>query len=101
MTERKRFEIWEERIELYVRDKGICQSCNKPVGINNFEIAHCICKSKANRRKFGAHVINHPLNKRVTHPGRCNDAMNCGNNPAACAAIVRAIALDDEARAGV
>jgi len=78
--ERKRFEQHEERLAIYTRDKGICQACGKFVDINSFEVAHKICSSVANYKRFGAKVIDHPLNKATTHRGRCNSSMNIGFN---------------------
>lgn len=59
--------------------------------INSFQVAHRIADTKCNRKRFGAEIIDHQLNKATTHAGKCNDAMNCGFNPAKCAAIVDAI----------
>lgn len=90
-VERKRFEQAEERLRIYTRDHGICQACGKPVPMDGFEVAHRICSSVANYRRFGAEVIDHPLNKATTHPGRCNSAMNCGFKPNECERIVEAV----------
>ena len=89
--ERKRFEQHEERLRIYARDRGICQACGLPVVVNNFEIAHKIANTVVNRKRFGAEVIDHPLNKATTHQGRCNSAMNCGFRPDECRRIVEAI----------
>ena len=89
--ERKRLEQYEERLCIYSRDHGISQACGEPVSINEFEIAHKICQSIANRKRYGDEVIDHPLNKATTHPGRCNSAMNCGFRPDECRRIVEAI----------
>jgi len=89
--ERKRFEQDEERLRIYARDHGICQACGEPVDVNAFEIAHRIANTIANRKRYGNEVIDHPLNKATTHPGRCNDAMNCGFRPDECRRIVDAI----------
>ena len=89
--ERKRFEQHEERLRIYARDHGICQACGDPVAIDSFEIAHRIANTIANRRRFGAEVVDHHLNKATTHQGRCNDAMNCGFRPDECRRIVEAI----------
>lgn len=83
--------LYEERLSIYSRDSGICQACGDPVDINSFEVAHRIANTKANRKRFGAHVIDHSLNKATTHPGRCNSAMNIGNNPGKCAELIRRI----------
>lgn len=89
--ERKRFEVYEERLRIYSRDGGICQSCGKPVGVNEFEVAHRIANTVMGRKRYGTEVIDHPLNKATTHRGRCNDAQNCGFNPEKCREIVEAI----------
>jgi len=91
MTERKRLVIYEERLAIHARDMGICQACRQHVGLNEFEIAHRIANTVANRKHWGDAIIDHPLNKATTHAGKCNDKMNCGFNPAKCQAIVDAI----------
>lgn len=78
----------EEREAIYRRDGGICQTCKKPVAFDAFELAHRIANTKANRRRWGAEIIDHPLNKATTHRGRCNSATNIGGNPGACAELV-------------
>ena len=90
-VERKRFEQAEERLRIYARDHGICQACGKPVPMDGFEVAHRIANTVSNRKRFGAEVIDHPLNKATTHPGRCNDKMNCGFRPDECRHIVEAV----------
>lgn len=64
-----------ERLQIYYRDGGICQYCGRPVGINEFQLAHRIARTKWAVRKYGWEVIEHPLNKLVTHAGRCNDGV--------------------------
>jgi len=93
MTERERMRLHEERLRIYVRDRGICKACGKPVDINGFQVAHRIANTVMNRKRFGDEVIDHVLNKATTHPGRCNDKMNCGFKPDECARIVEAIRL--------
>jgi hypothetical protein len=88
-------DAFDERTALYAQARGHCQTCGNPVAFDAFQLAHCIANSKANRRKYGAHIIDHPMNKRVTCPGRCNDAQNCGFDPGKCAAIVREIRESD------
>jgi len=91
MTERQRLELHEERLRIYARDRGICQACGEPVGVNEFQVAHRISNSVANRKRCGDEVIDHPLNKATTHSGRCNDFVNCGFKPDKCLEIVEAI----------
>ena len=76
-----KLDVYEERLELYKRDKGICQYCKKPVSINEFEVSHIIADAKWARKKYGTCVIDHPMNKACTHRGRCNDGMLITFNP--------------------
>ncbi len=90
-TERQRFINHEERIELYLRDSGICQTCNSPVSIDDFEIAHKIANTKANLKRWGKSVIDSPKNKATTHRGACNSAQNIGFNPEKSKALAEEI----------
>lgn len=65
----------QERLAIYYRDGGICQHCGRPVGINEFQLAHRIARAKWAIKKYGLEVIEHPLNKATTHAGRCNDGV--------------------------
>jgi hypothetical protein len=89
--ERRRFAVAEQRLAIYYRDGGICQSCHRPVSIQAFQVAHRIADTVSNRKRYGGHVVDHALNKSTTHAGKCNDAQNCGFNPVQCAEIVKAI----------
>jgi hypothetical protein len=88
MTDRQKLAIHEERLAIYERDNGICQHCGRPVNINQFEVAHRICSSKLNIKRFGKAIIDHPLNKATAHPGGCNSGLNIGYRPADCAELV-------------
>lgn len=79
--ERDRFETHEKRLAIYARDCGICQYCGRPVDINSFTVAHRIARSKWAVAKYGREIIEHPLNKACTHPGACNDLIQCTNRP--------------------
>lgn len=81
MSERKRLEKHEERIELYYRDKGICRFCGFNVSIQSFQVAHIIANTVWARKKYGAEVIDHEMNKACTHHGKCNDLIQITNNP--------------------
>lgn len=84
-------DIYEERLEIYNRDNGICQFCEKPVSINEFQVSHRIANAKWARKKYGAEVIDHPLNKACTHSGRCNDGVLVTYNPCAAESLARSI----------
>lgn len=83
--------IYEERLSIYNRDGGRCQACGEMVDVNSFEVAHRIANTVAFRKRYGSPVIDHPLNKATTHPGRCNSRMNIGNNPVECGRLVAKI----------
>jgi len=91
MNERGKLRIHEERLSIYARDKGICQACGTPCASDAFQIAHRIANMKSNRKKWGAEIIDHPLNKAATHAGACNDAMNIGFNPMRCWELIEKI----------
>jgi hypothetical protein len=84
-------DAYEERIAIYSRDGGICQTCHKPVAFDEFELAHRIANTKANRHRWGSAVIDSPLNKCVAHRGQCNSARNIGGRPMECAALAALI----------
>ena len=73
--ERQRIETHEQRLAIYERDQGICQFCHKPVDINSFQVSHKIAAAVWCYKKWGKEIIDHPLNKACTHPGKCNDGM--------------------------
>jgi len=79
--ERARLESHEQRLAIYARDCGLCAYCGRPVDINSFTAAHRIARTKAMIHKYGHDVIEHPMNKACTHPGACNDLIQCTNRP--------------------
>jgi hypothetical protein len=54
-------------------------------------VAHRIANCVWAIAKYGREVIDHPLNKATTHPGRCNDAMLCTYRDAEREALVAEI----------
>jgi len=91
MTERERLDVWEERLEIYNRDGGICQYCGKHVDINAFQVAHRIANVIWARKKYGGNVIDHVLNKACTHGGACNDLIQITHNQIEVEALVNRI----------
>lgn len=77
----------EERAAIYNRDGGCCVVCGDPAPWGTFHLAHSIADTKANRRKYGDEIIDHPLNRAVTCPHH-NDARNIGHNPVACETLI-------------
>lgn len=60
---------------------GVCAVCGKPLNTANAQAAHRIANTQANRRKWGAFVIDHPLNVAMVCSLKCNDACNIGYRP--------------------
>ena len=83
MSERERMETYEQRLEIYNRDEGICRYCGEPVSVHEFQVAHIIANTVWANKKYGKGVIDHPMNKACTHPGKCNDLVQITNNPVA------------------
>jgi len=82
----------EERRAIYLRDRGQCKSCGKRVAFDAFQLAHRIANTKANRKRWGSSVIDHPLNRVVVCPdASCNDEQNIGGDLAACRELFRLI----------
>lgn len=78
-SERERLGIYEERIAMYNECRGICAYCGKRVGMDEFQIAHKIPNSPTWLKKYGKEIIDHKLNKCVTHRGACNDLVQVTN----------------------
>lgn len=82
----------ETRLAVCERDLWMCVECDKPFGNGyGFQLAHCIPRSKAMLRKYGAAVINHPMNLRLTCSLSCNDAQSISNHPITEALLVAMI----------
>jgi len=60
------------KFRLFSMQSGRCFSCGEPVSITAMEAAHRIPDRKWTVKLWGQEVINHPLNFRGTHAGRCN-----------------------------
>lgn len=69
------------------RSGGRCEVCGELLG-GKAQGAHRIANTEANRRKWGAWIIDHPLNIAMVCSLKCNDSCNIGNNPGACLDLV-------------
>ena len=79
-TERQRLDMYEERLAMYNACNGICEVCGKYIPMDSFEIAHRIPNSPTWLKKLGKEIIDHPLNRTVTHR-ECNAAVLLVNRP--------------------
>lgn len=70
---------------------GRCVVCGKALEYNNMQGAHRIADTKANRRKWGSFIIDHPLNVAMVCSLTCNDACNIGYRPYECLRLAFAI----------
>lgn len=75
----------EERLFLFNRDAGKCQTCGARLSFSAFQIAHKIANTEANKKRWGKAVVNHTDNKACTCPNAyCNSRQNIGGKPIAC-----------------
>lgn len=69
----------ELRSYIFARDAYRCRSCRLSVYRSGFpQIAHRIANTKANVKRYGKEVINHPVNLASTCSLYCNGKMNIG-----------------------
>lgn len=80
MTQRERFKMQEQRLQLLIERGSRCEVCGNHLTISNLQIAHRIPQSKANLKKYGKKIIHHPLNLATVCSLKCNSAVLC--NPA-------------------
>ena len=79
MTERQRFDMQEQRQEIFRRDEYTCQTCGESIyRFGNPQLAHKIGQGVANVKRYGKEVIHHSENMASVCSLRCNDAMNIG-----------------------
>jgi hypothetical protein len=69
---------YEYKLETLLRQQGGgCYVCSKQfTPFEKIDLAHRVKASNFNYKRFGEDVIDHILNLRATHPGKCNDACN-------------------------
>lgn len=81
---------YQRRLAL-AKSGGICEVCGKPLSEGQPQGAHRIANTEPNRRKWGAWILDHPLNIAMTCSLGCNQSCNIGNNPGACLELVEKI----------
>lgn len=90
---RRSLDLEEDRMTLYRRQHGLCETCNQSLRYQESQLAHRIPEALWAIKKWGMSVIDHPLNKALTHAGACNDAVLIGNDPETCKALVKLIRI--------
>ena len=54
---------------------GLCLVCRKPLSMGTPQLAHIICKSKANIKRYGIDIIDHHLNLALVCSLECNSSV--------------------------
>lgn len=80
-----------QRIEAIAESGGVCEVCGKTLTNSNWQGAHRIANTRANREKWGAWIIDHPLNIAIVCSLGCNYVCNIGTNKGACLELVKKI----------
>ena len=75
MTSRESLEVTEMKIRLHAERGGYCQTCMKPVSVEQTQLAHRVPKTKGNLKKYGKQIIHHELNLAITCSLECNAAV--------------------------
>ena len=70
---------------------GLCEVCGRPLNDGQPQGAHRIGNTKANREKYGALVIDHPLNIGYTCSLRCNAALDISADKHECIKLCKNI----------
>ena len=65
----------EQKRKIWMQQGGRCAECKLPLPWEESQAAHRIPKHKWIIKKYGAEVIHHRFNIKVTHCGNCNDAV--------------------------
>ena len=83
MDKYTQWKIQEMKEQKFTEQHGICAGCNKEFRIGDVtELAHRIPQRKWTIAKYGAEVIHHALNMKLTHNGFCNSAVQINVNAA-------------------
>lgn len=99
MTARDKLEANDKRETIFERDGYRCHHCGGSIYAHGTPmLAHRICQSKANIRKYGEDIIHHPLNLLSACCLKCNDSANIGFNPVAREALIDEIMEAIDAR---
>ena len=70
---------------------GVCEVCGAPLFDGQPQGAHRIGNTLVNRQKYGAFVIDHPLNIGYTCSLKCNAELDISRNPAECIKLCKKI----------
>jgi len=77
----------KQRLAAMAACGGICEACGKQLSQNSWQGAHRIANTKPNRTKWGAWIIDHPMNIAIVCSLGCNQLQHreqSGRMPASC-----------------
>lgn len=80
-----------QRAEALAKSGGVCEVCGKTLTPSTWQGAHRIANTEPNRKKWGAWIIDHPLNIAIVCSLACNHVCNIGYNPGECLRLVQRI----------
>ena len=83
-------EKWQRQLAL-ASSGGVCEVCGKTLTTSNWQGAHRIANTVANRCKWGNWIIDHPLNIAIVCSLKCNQVCNIGYNEGECLRLVQRI----------
>ena len=72
------------RGDIYEAQGGRCATCQQSILFSEGQLAHKIPEVVWAIEKYGKSVVDHPMNKAMTHGGFCNDQQNIQNHPLEC-----------------
>lgn len=73
LSAQQKLDMTEKKIRIIEKQNYICPVCKKELN-GVVELAHRICKSKANIKLYGWEILDHELNLPATHK-ECNSAV--------------------------
>lgn len=81
MTASEKQEALEAKYSRHCQVQGKCEACNGgPFDVHIMQMAHIIGQTKVNLKKYGAEIIHHPMNMKLTCCLACNASVQI--NPA-------------------
>ncbi len=80
-----------QRLMALAKCGNVCEVCGKQLTLSTWQGAHRIANTKANRKKWGDFIIDHPENIAIVCSLKCNHVCNIGYNPGECLRLVQKI----------
>lgn len=81
----------KQRLSALAVSGGVCEVCGKTLTNSTWQGAHRIANTKTNRTKWGAWIIDHPMNIAIVCSLKCNHVCNIGYKPGECLRLIQKI----------